>query len=216
MFENVGEAVRFALGYNALVTDLVTRFGHATFGWRKAGPRMIAICGRSRSGKSAIAHALTRAFLESGGNCLLVRLDDWIQPAAERRTQDTAEIRNRVDQLPAILAALRQGETITAPGYDSARRVQGSPVTYDSAGRSIIILDGVFAAHATVRSQIDFAAFVDTPETVQRRRFEALYRWKRFDDAAMQELWRARIADEWAAVDAQRETCDVIVSASQP
>jgi mannose-1-phosphate guanylyltransferase/phosphomannomutase len=87
-------------------------------------------------------------------------------------------------------------------------------VTYDPAGRNVIVLDGVFAAHPSIRPQIDLAAFVDTPEPVQRGRFEALYRWKGFDDAAMQELWRARIADEWAAVDAQRETCDVIVTAS--
>jgi hypothetical protein len=31
----------------------------------------------------------------------------------------------------------------------------------------------------------------------------------------MEELWRARIADEWAAVDAQREHCDVIITASE-
>ena len=45
-----------------------------------------------------------------------------------------------------------------------------------------------------------------------RGRFAALYRWKGLDDAAMEELWRGRIADEWAAVDAQREHCDVIIA----
>jgi histidinol-phosphate phosphatase family protein len=210
MFDDVGEAVRFALGYATLAAPLVKAItAHAS-----ARPMLVAICGRSRSGKSAIAHALMRTLRENRTNALLVRLDDWIQPAAERRPGDSAEIRNRVDRLPAILAALRAGKTLTAPGYDSARRVEGPPAIYEPVGRSVIILDGVFAAHASVRTQIDLAVFVDTPESVQRRRFEALYRWKRFDDAAMQELWRARIADEWAAVDAQRQTCDVIVPAS--
>ena len=77
------------------------------------------------------------------------------------------------------------------------------------------MLDGVFAAHASIRGEVDLAAFVDTPEPVQRGRFAALYRWKGLDDAAMQELWHARIADEWAAVDAQREHCDVIITASE-
>jgi histidinol-phosphate phosphatase family protein len=216
MFEDVGEAAHFALTYEDLVKNLSERFDSSTFGWRKAGPRIVAICGRSRSGKSVVAHAFARSLLDSGANCLLVRLDDWIQPAAERRPGDSAETRNRVDRLPAIISALREGKAMTAPGYDSARRVQGPPVAYDPAGRDVIILDGVFAAHASIRPQIDFAAFVETPEPVQRRRFAALYRWKRFDDAAMDELWRARIADEWATVDAQRETCDMIVSASQP
>jgi uridine kinase len=173
------------------------------------------VCGRSRSGKSVIAHALARTLQEDGITCLHVRLDDWIVPAAERRPGDTAELRNGVNWLPAIVAALRRGEAVTAPGYDAANRVAGPPVTYDPAGRSVVVLDGVFAAHASARASLDLAAFVDTPEPVQRGRFAALYRWKQFDDAAMEELWRARIADEWAAVDAQREQCDVIITANE-
>jgi uridine kinase len=136
-------------------------------------------------------------------------------PAAERRPDDTAEVRNRVDRLPAIIAALRRRDAVTAPGYDAANRVAGPPVTYDPAGKTMIVLDGVFAAHASIRGEVDLAAFVDTPEPVQRGRFAALYRWKGLDDAAMEKLWRARIGDEWAAVDAQREHCDVIITASE-
>jgi mannose-1-phosphate guanylyltransferase/phosphomannomutase len=212
MFDQVGDAVRFAMAYAELVMPIL----NVVFGWEKRGSRIIGICGRSRAGKSAVAHALVRALTEAGEAPLAVHLDDWIQPAAERRPGDSAEIRNRVDRLPAIVAALRRGETITAPGYDAVKRVQGKPVTYEPAGRRIIVIDGVFAAHASVRSLVDLTAFVDTPEPVQRRRFAALYRWKGFDDAAMEELWRGRIADEWAAVDAQREHCNVIVTASEP
>jgi len=212
MFDDVREAVRFNLSYEKLVEPLTERLLYKTFGWRKPGPRMIAVCGRSRSGKSVIAHALVRASTESGHDCLHVRLDDWIMPAAERRPDDTAEIRNRVDRLPAIVSALRRGETVSAPGYDAANRVAGPPVTYDPTAKSLIVLDGVFAAHPSIRPSLDFAAFVDTPEPVQRGRFAALYRWKGLDDAAMEELWRSRIADEWAAVDAQREHCDVTIT----
>ncbi len=210
MFEDVGEAVRFGLAYRNLAAPLVKAVRA-----RPSRPLSVAICGRSRSGKSVIAHALVRALQEDGDSCLHVRLDDWIMPAAERQPDDTAEIRNRVDRLTAIVAALRRGEPVTAPGYDAANRVAGPPVTYDPAGKSVIVLDGVFAAHPSIRGDIDFAAFVDTPEPVQRGRFAALYRWKGLDDAAMEELWRARIADEWAAVDAQREHCDVIIT-SEP
>ena len=94
-------------------------------------------------------------------------------------------------------------------------RVAGPPLTYDPSGNNVIVLDGVFAAHASIRAEIDFAAFVEAPEPVQRGRFAALYRWKGLDDAAMEELWCARIAEEWAAVDAQREHCDMIITASE-
>jgi uridine kinase len=157
-----------------------------------------------------------RALREAGEDCLQVRLDDWIMPAAERRPGDSAELRNRVAELQPILTALRRGEAVTAPGYDAVRRVQGKPVTYDPAGRTIIVIEGVFAAHLSARHLLDVAAFVDAPEPLQRRRFAALYRWKGFDDAAMEELWETRRADEWAAVDAQREHCNVIITASGP
>jgi mannose-1-phosphate guanylyltransferase / phosphomannomutase len=213
MFADVSEAVRFALAYRELAAPLVEAM-RARRG-QSVRPLVVGICGRSRSGKSVIAHALVRTLQEDGESCLHVRLDDWIMPAAERRADDTAETRNRVDRLPAIMAALRRREPVTAPGYDAANRVAGPPVTYDPAGTTTIVLDGVFAAHASIRGEVDLAALVDTPEPVQRGRFAALYRWKGFDDAAMEKLWHARIADEWASVDAQREHCDVIITASE-
>jgi histidinol-phosphate phosphatase family protein len=210
MFDDVGDAVRFATAYQALAAPLVKAIRERPAG----GPVIVGICGRSRSGKSVLAHALVRSLRDGGKDCLHVRLDDWIMPAAERRTGDTAELRNRVAELRPTLAALRRGQAVTAPGYDAVRRVQGKPVTYDPAGQPVIVVEGVFAAHQTVRPMVDLTAFVDVPEPVQRSRFAALYRWKGFDDAAMEELWGARIADEWAAVDAQREHCNLIISAS--
>ena len=212
MFDDVGDAVRFALAYRELAAPLV-----AAIRARACGePVFVAICGRSRAGKSVLAHALVRSLREAGEDCLHVRLDDWIMPAAERRPGDTTEMRNRVAELEPTLTALRRGEAVTAPGYDALKRVEGKPVTYDPAGRAIIVVEGVFAAHETVRHLLDVTAFVDVPEPVQRRRFASLYRWKGFDNVAMEELWGARIADEWAAIDAQREHCNVIITASGP
>jgi histidinol-phosphate phosphatase family protein len=208
MFDDVGNAVRFALSYQTLVAPLTEIICDGT----SRSPMIIAICGRSRAGKSVVAHALVRTLREAGENPLHVRLDDWIMPAAERRPADTGEVRNRVDRLPAIMAALRAGQPITAPGYDSASRTPGPPVTYEPAGHKVIVVEGVFAAHPLTRAEIDLATFVEVPESVMRARFDALYRWKRFDQAAIEDLWRERIADEWAAIDAQREHCDMIIT----
>ena len=213
MFDDVRDAVGFGLTYQTLVAPVIRAIGDLG-----TGAMVIGICGRSRAGKSVVAHALVRALRDAGTDCLHVRLDDWIVPAAERGPHDTAEIRNRVDLLPAILTTLRNGHPITAPGYDSAQRVKGKPVIYDPAGRGIMVVEGVFVAHASARAQVDLAVFVDIPEATQRRRFNSLYRWKGFDDAATEALWRARMADEWAAVDAQRQFCDVVLTmpASEP
>jgi uridine kinase len=208
MFDDVAHAVRFALSYRRLVAPLIEAIGKGA----SRSPLIVGICGRSRAGKSVVAHALVRALTEAGEHPLHVRLDDWIMPAAERRPDDTGELRNRADRLPAIVAALRSGQRITAPGYDSATRTPGPPVTYEPAGHRLIVVEGVFAAHRSARAEIDLAAFVEVPESVQRARFDALYRWKRFDQAAIEGLWRERIADEWAAIDAQREHCDMVIT----
>src|SRR5262249_4191211 len=79
LFEHVGEAVRFGLAYRELAAPLAKAVRE-----RATRPLIVAVCGRSRSGKSVIAHALARTLLEDGIGCLHVRLDDWIMPAAER------------------------------------------------------------------------------------------------------------------------------------
>ncbi|MDB5601061.1 MAG: histidinol-phosphate phosphatase family protein [Xanthobacteraceae bacterium] len=211
MFADVGEAVDFCRGYGAIAAPIVQALPTR----RTEGPIIVAVCGRSRAGKSVVAHALARTLADSGANFLHVHLDNWIVPAAERGPNDTAEIRNRVDLLPDLIASLRAGRAITAPGYDSARRVAGKTTTYDAAGRDIVILEGVFAAHASVRAMVDLAVFVEAPENVQRARFDALYRWKSFSDAATEELWDARSSEEWPAVDAQRASADLILSPTE-
>lgn len=82
----------------------------------------------------------------------------------------------------------------------------------------MIILEGGFAVHSTIRPLIDLAAFVENPVEIQRARFAAFYRWKGLDQAAIEMLWLARLADEWPAVDAQRQHADLIVTpaASKP
>jgi uridine kinase len=111
-----------------------------------------------------------------------------------------------------VVWGLRAGKTVTAPGYDPATRAAGRAVTYDPAGKAVIILEGGFAVHAKTRPMIDLAVFVESPVEVQQARFAAFYRWKHLDDAAIEQLWLERLADEWPAVDAQRRHADLVVS----
>ena len=85
-------------------------------------------------------------------------------------------------------------------------------MTYDAAGRSIILLDGSFAVHASLRAMLDLAVFVSVPPDLQRERFAAFYGWKGLDQPAVEELWRARAEDEWPAVDAQQGAADLVLA----
>ena len=123
----------------------------------------------------------------------------------------SAEARNRVEAFPDLIKALRAGAAVRAPGYDAATRSAGTAVTYDPAGRSVIVLDGIFAGHRSIRSMLDFTVFAMVPAELQRARFAAFYRWKGLDENAIEALWRERAADEWPAVDAQRDSADFVL-----
>jgi histidinol-phosphate phosphatase family protein len=211
MFENVSEAVAFGIGYRGLAAPILTEIRRVLAQGR--APTMIGLGGRSRSGKTALAHAVIRCLSEDGVACLHVRLDDWIMPAAERGLNASAEVRNRVEGLPGAVAMLRRGESVSAPGYDAAAREASEAVVYDASGRSVILIEGCFALHAAVRPMLDFAVYATVPEELQRERFAAFYRWKGLDPQAIDALWRERAADEWPAVDKQRTGADLVWSA---
>jgi uridine kinase len=102
--------------------------------------------------------------------------------------------------------------SVSSPGYDVATRGAGEVVNYDASGRPVILLDGSFAAHASVRDLLDLAVFVAAPPDLQRERFAAFYRWKGFDQQAIDALWRERAEDEWPAVDVQQEGADLVLA----
>ena len=210
MFESVSEAVEFGIGYRALAQPVIADIRRAMD--RGTRPVLVGVSGRSRVGKTAIAHAVIRSLMEDGVAGLHVRLDDWIMPASEREPGVSAVTRNRVDALPRVVSALRAGTSIRAPGYDAATRGRGEAMTYDAAGRSVILLDGSFAAHASLRAMLDVAVFVAVPPDQQRERFAAFYRWKGLDQPAIDALWRERAADEWPAVDAQRDGAGLVLA----
>jgi mannose-1-phosphate guanylyltransferase/phosphomannomutase len=210
IFETIAEAVDFGIGYRALAAPLLAEIARAM---ERAGrPVLVALSGRARAGKTVLAHAAARSMAEDGVPCLHVRLDDWIVPQSEREAGSLAQARNRVDALSGVVAAMRAGRSVSAPGYDAATRETTGAVTYDGAGRSVILLDGGFAAHPTIRAMLDLTVFVDVPGDLQRERFAAFYRWKRLDQGAIDALWRERAADEWPAIDAQREHADLVLT----
>jgi mannose-1-phosphate guanylyltransferase/phosphomannomutase len=210
MFETVLEAVKIGSGYRALAEPVQAEIRRRIDHEKK--PVLVGVSGRSRAGKSVFAHATVRSLLDDGVACLHVRLDDWIIPASEREPRTSVETRNSVDALAGLVSALRAGTKVRAPGYDTATRGAGEGTTYDPAGHAVIVLEGSFAIHRSVRAMLDLAVFVAVPPDLQRERFAAFYRWKGFDQQAIDTLWRERAEDEWPAVDAQSGSADLVLT----
>jgi uridine kinase len=134
---------------------------------------------------------------------------------AERATKASAQARNRVTILPGLVRALQAGAIVRAPGYDALTRGAGNVVAYDPSGQRVIVLDGCFAGHESIRALLDLVVFVTVRSEVQQARFSAYYRWKGFEQKAIEGLWRDRTREEWPAVDAQRSGLDLIIGASE-
>ena len=62
---------------------------------------------------------------------------------------------------------------------------------------------------------LDFVVFAAVPTELQRARFAAFYRWKGFDENAIEALWRERSIDEWPAIDAQRDSANFVLTSGE-
>jgi histidinol-phosphate phosphatase family protein len=134
MFANVVEAVDFATSYRALAR-LVLDSMRLPSGLER--PLMVAICGKSRSGKSVVAHAVQRTLCEQGHKCLRVPLDGWIMPAVQRGQTSTVLERVRIRELHRALVDLRDRKVIKTSGYDAITRAAAESAIYDPAETDI-------------------------------------------------------------------------------
>ncbi|MGO9681706.1 MAG: HAD-IIIA family hydrolase [Steroidobacteraceae bacterium] len=209
MFADVVEAVDFAVNYHALGQQIVSTMPLPTALER---PLMIAICGKSRSGKSVVAHAVERTLREQGRNCLRVPLDGWIIPSAQRTPISTALERVKIRELHGVLRDLCERKVVKTSGYDPVTRAAAGSIIYDPTKADIIIIDGILAAHATLRPLLDFVVFLEAPPDLLRSRFQAFYRWKGLEPDAIRTLWDSRAAEEWPVVEAQRDHAHLVIS----
>lgn len=206
-FDDVAEAVAFALDYRRLAAPVLPHLAAAS-----SRRRVVAVCGQARSGKTVLAHALTRALSDDGVHALHVQLDDWMVTLDERRPEMDAIARNRVDRYRELITALAAGTVVTAPGYDPFTRGAGVAREYDAAGADVIVLDGILAGHASVRDLVDVVVYREIAIPTQGARLTDFYRWKGLAGEPIEGIIASRRADEWPAVEAQRALADLVVS----
>ncbi|WP_064695278.1 HAD-IIIA family hydrolase [Rhizobium aegyptiacum] len=211
VFDKVYDAVRFQCGYQhigkAPARAIEERLSDT------AGPLLVSICGRSRSGKSTLAHAVQRILSEAGRRVLRLELDRWILPLEHRSPNMSAEERSRVELYPEIVGMLRRSGQVEAPGYDAASRgeLRGTAI-YDARDVEVILLDGIFAGHASIRQEVDMAVFVEASQQTLLNRFHTFYAWKGLTPLAAEGLWQSRIQEEWPRIDLQRTSADIVIN----
>jgi len=111
-----------------------------------------------------------------------------------------------------VLLDLRARKAVKTSGYDPVSRAAGENVIYDPTKADIIVVDGILAAHASLRPLLDFVVFIEAPPDLLQSRFRAFYRWKGLQSDAIETLWAARVSEEWPVVEAQRDHAHLVIS----
>lgn len=127
-------------------------------------PRVVGITGPVGAGKSALAARL--------GGCV-VTTDDYLPdydrtPEHERDLPDSSDL----GSLAAHLALLRSNLPATLPvwSFQTHRRESWRTV----APAPLVVVEGIFALHPRVRSQLDLCVFIESDVGVRWARWEHL------------------------------------------
>lgn len=179
----------------------------------------VRIAGQSRQGKSLIASVLREMLAGRGHVTAHVRLDRWLLPP-ERR-QPGAAPRDRFDwaRLTDQLGPWFAGDSLETemPSYQPGgpARFHGAPLRLPHDG--LLIADGTFAFDvAPDTDRPDMNLFVDGAEPLRLARFLAEYCRRGLTREEAETLYNERRADEFPAVEAQRNGADHVLTVPCP
>ncbi len=208
-FESITDAVDFIIDnpYKGITDNVVRKYVS-----KNVKPFIIAIGGKSRSGKSSLSKSIQLHFEELGKKVLLVQLDKWILP--EFRRTNTMNVFDRFQKplLTKDLKALIKGETVVAPGYSIDPMAVHEEVTYNPTDHDIIILDGVVAlSMPEVRDLVHLKMFVKIDPEVHKQRFFDYYHWRGKTESEIFYLFESRLKDENMLIDKDVDFADIVV-----
>ncbi|WP_418907261.1 aminodeoxychorismate synthase component I [Glutamicibacter endophyticus] len=124
-----------------------------------AKPFIIALDGRSGAGKTSLAADLS-SFLASYLPTSILHLEDFY-PGWDG-------LHEAIERYAQVLPRLAHGQSIHWPRWDWERSAPGELASYSPT--SIVIVEGVGAAAAAVRDQLDLTIWVGADETLRKRR----------------------------------------------
>ncbi len=138
-----------------LVADILqTRFA------KQAGTVVIAVGGPGGTGKTTFAQALAR---QLGDEAAVLRLDDYKTPREIRHRKGIFGPHpeaNEMDLIAEHLEAIRRGEEIRKPVYDSL--AGEAHVTEALTPCRWTLIEGEVSTYPRFRDQVDFAIFIDS------------------------------------------------------
>lgn len=132
-------------------------------------PYIIAIDGRCGAGKSTIAARLAEEL-----NATLFHMDDYFLRPEQRTPERFSTPGENIDHerfLKEILIPLKEGRTITYSPYSCTTQTLLDPITVTPA--DIVIVEGSYALHPTLRAYYDLRVFLTLFPREQEARIRA-------------------------------------------
>jgi D,D-heptose 1,7-bisphosphate phosphatase len=212
MFSNLAEAVDFIVEdpylpvFDRIFQQYVTYQGKM--------PWIILIGGNARTGKSTLATYLRLGFTRKGHKTIHIGLDNWLMPE-EQRTPDMGVYDRfclaRIEKdLPELIY---NGKILNMFTYVNHPERQSLPVTYDSAGAAIVIVDGVVALSSPkIRKLAHLSLFTTLDSSLFRMRIEEYYIWRGKSAAETAALFKKRKKDEYQLIEKERKFADQIIN----
>ncbi len=181
----------------------------------EAGVVIVGVAGGSASGKtSAVADRLAKIFQD---DAVMISMDDYYRgghcmAANPEIHLDQPEALN-LELLRSHLEALRRGEVVEKPIYDFITCLTDQRETVGP--KKVVIIEGLFTLHSTLRDVIDVGIFVDIG--VHGRFLRRLFR-----DAVLRTMFTPSEVVEYfcrivepshnAYVQSSKETADIVIS----
>lgn len=132
-------------------------------------PVLVAIEGGSASGKSTLGASLAAAL-----EATLVHMDDFFLPMPMRTPERFAQPGGNVHHervLEEVLQPLRAGKPLEYGVFDCS--VMAVNETRREEPRDVVIVEGAYALHPSLRDFYDLKVFIRVDETTQKQRILA-------------------------------------------
>lgn len=198
-FANLEEAVQFILHGNmeAMAREIIAQLPHET-----SQPQIVLIGGNSRSGKTHLSRMLELELEEEGLRYFTIHLDDWILPREQRPPNSDVFQNFNADQIAADLPKILQGEILEFPAYKRHALRPERSVRYQYQQEPVIIVEGVIAlCDEWLRNQAAVKVYVDCGPEAHRERIATFYRWKGYDEEAIEALYAQRLLNEYQPIE---------------
>jgi phosphoglycolate phosphatase-like HAD superfamily hydrolase len=144
------------------------------------GPRSLGITGRSGSGKSLFGRDAMGALRATGGDAVLVSLDDFLRPDRPARSggqcgpaDSPLETVDRVFRLTELCEGLLEPHAQRRDARLELMLEGGDTRLIEVPSSATLVLEGLYLLHPRLRSLLDRVLFLDVPDELCLRRVAA-------------------------------------------